>query len=61
MDRRNAGLGICFGMAVHSLGVLKQIVRRYVLFLRVSHVTVQTLKQADPQEDVEEWTRANSV
>lgn len=60
MDRRNAG-GICFVMAVHSLGILEQIVWRYVLFLRVSHVTVQTLKQTDPQEYMEEWKRANSA
>lgn len=32
-----------------------------VLFLRVSHVTVQTLKQTDPQEYMEEWKRANSA
>lgn len=61
MDRRNAGSGICLVMAVHSLGVLRQTERRYVLFSRVSHVTVQTLKQAGPQEYMEEGKqRANA-
>lgn len=48
-------------MAVHSLGVLKQTERRYVLFLRVAHVTVQTLKQAGPQEYMEESKQCSNT
>lgn len=66
MDRRNL-----FVMAGYSVGVLKQTVWCYVLFLWVSHVTVQTIKQAGPQEYMEEskqcintsplWPSANFI
>lgn len=48
-------------MVAHSLGILKQTRFRYVLFLWVSHVTVQTLKQAGPQEYMKESKQSSNT
>lgn len=50
VECRATELAMYFVLAIRSLGVLKQTEWCYVLFLLVSLVTVQTVKQAGPPE-----------
>lgn len=59
MDRRNAGRGICFVMAVYSLGVLKQTERCYVRFFYGFHTSLFKLSNRLVPKST--WTRANSA